>query len=554
MINRFFLYFFTVLNLRLTQVWFQVVYRVIPFRPKAKLSNVRLTNCKEISWQSYIVPGTNDGISFTFFNKAGSVTDKWSEPNYEKLWLYNLHYLNDVGLNSGQLSLTSLEQLIIRWIEGNPPNKGVGWESYPISIRIVNILKFLSSNRMGSPPDVVMNSLAIQAGCLMSRLEYHILANHLLANAKALVFAGILLEGKDVIAWREKGLEILDQQLIEQFKQDGGHYELSPMYHAILIWDVCDLICLAQSSNSKALLCRVDNWLAIVEAGIIWMQAMVHPDREISFFNDSAFSIGPTLDQLETYANNLGIVICEPQRETEEFWSHKLLQDTGFVCVFDGSLKHKAILDIGQIGCSYQPGHAHADTLSFELSLFGQRLFVNSGTSTYEDNSLRHYQRGTAAHNTVQVDEKNSSEVWSGFRVASRARPGPIEISSSPECLVVNGYYTSYFSVLRGPKVSRKWQFLPASVRIEDSINGNFKHAVARLHCSPDVCVESVNGQLLLNMADGKIIFLTSKNASKIIVKEGFWYPRFGEAVANKRIELEFEGDSLSVELSWELE
>jgi uncharacterized heparinase superfamily protein len=41
------------------------------------------------------------------------------------------------------------------------------------------------------------------------------------------------------------------------------------------------------------------------------------------------------------------------------------------------------ILDVAPVGPDYLPGHAHADTLSFELSLFGQRVFCNGGTSRY---------------------------------------------------------------------------------------------------------------------------------------------------------------------------
>ena len=82
-----------------------------------------------------------------------------------------------------------------------------------------------------------------------------------------------------------------------------------------------------------------------------------------------------------------------------------------------------ASADVGEIGPDYRPGHAHADTLCFELSVFGQRLVVNSGTSEYGLGAERLRQRGTAAHSTVQIDGADSSEVWSGFRVARRARP-----------------------------------------------------------------------------------------------------------------------------------
>ena len=78
---------------------------------------------------------------------------------------------------------------------------------------------------------------------------------------------------------------------------------------------------------------------------------------------------------------------------------------------------HKLIVDIAKIGPDYQPGHGHADTLSFELSIFGQRVFVNSGISQYENNSERLRQRSTPAHNTVVVNDNISSDVWNSFRV-----------------------------------------------------------------------------------------------------------------------------------------
>ena len=69
------------------------------------------------------------------------------------------------------------------------------------------------------------------------------------------------------------------------------------------------------------------------------------------------------------------------------------------------------------MGPDYIPGHAHADTLSFELSIGAQRVFVNSGTSEYGLSPKRLNQRKTAAHNTVEVDGKDSSQVWSGLEL-----------------------------------------------------------------------------------------------------------------------------------------
>ena len=45
----------------------------------------------------------------------------------------------------------------------------------------------------------------------------------------------------------------------------------------------------------------------------------------------------------------------------------------------------RLLVDCGEIGPDYLPGHAHCDTLSFELSLSGQRVVVDSGCGIYVD-------------------------------------------------------------------------------------------------------------------------------------------------------------------------
>ena len=102
---------------------------------------------------------------------------------------------------------------------------------------------------------------------------------------------------------------------------------------------------------------------------------MIHPDGEISFFNDSAFEIASKFEKLKLYAKRIGI-----KYSSIKFYKITQLSDSGYIRYH--SNETTVILDVGKIGPSYF-GHAHADTLSFEMSLFGQRLFVNSGTSDY---------------------------------------------------------------------------------------------------------------------------------------------------------------------------
>ena len=107
-----------------------------------------------------------------------------------------------------------------------------------------------------------------------------------------------------------------------------------------------------------------------------------------------------------------------------------------------------AIIDRAAVGPNYLPAHAHADTFSFELSLFGQRVVVNSGTSIYAEGRQRQIERSTSAHSTVNIDNENSSEVWSSFRVARRARVYNRKQSVTKDEICLSACHDGYLSLI----------------------------------------------------------------------------------------------------------
>ena len=160
---------------------------------------------------------------FIFLNKEGELED-WNDPRYSKFWFYNLHYFDDLSSIDSSDRVDLHSALLDRWIDENPPAKGNGWEPYPISRRLVNWVKWLLV--YGKYSDGRLLSLGIQSKVLMQTLETHLLGNHLFANAKALVFAGLFFKGKAADSWLEKGLKILDLEIPEQILADGGNFEL----------------------------------------------------------------------------------------------------------------------------------------------------------------------------------------------------------------------------------------------------------------------------------------------------------------------------------------
>ncbi|WP_434143872.1 heparinase II/III domain-containing protein [Photobacterium leiognathi] len=302
-------------------------------------------------------------------------------------------------------------------------------------------------------------------------IEYHILGNHLFENAKALIFAGCFFSGPESDKWLQKGLKIIDKEIDEQILSDGANFELSPMYHNIILFDILNLYNLAVNNNNTELNKRKDIWHRLAIKMLNFSEAMCHPDGDVSFFNDSSIGIAPSFKFLKHYAESLGInSFTELNNDQLKL---RLFDKAGYAIIESSFLK--AILDVAKVGPDYIPGHGHADTLSFELSLFGHRVFVNSGTSEYGLTKERLRQRQTAAHNTIEVDGEDSSEVWGGFRVARRAYPSTPIINQSKNDISISCSHNGYKRLSGKVTHKRTWSFKERAILIEINFMVNIK-------------------------------------------------------------------------------
>ena len=392
-------------------------------------------------------------------------------------------------------------------------------------------------------------SLAVQARHLAQNLEHHLLGNHLLANAKALVFAGVHFQGEEAERWLSRGLALLRRELAEQVLPDGGHFERSPMYHALVLEDVLDLVALARSAPN-ALGAYEFGWRDLAQRMLAWLRAMVHPDGEIALFNDAAIGQAPTPAALEEYARRI-----DCSTDSTPGPGVTWLQDSGYVRLERGPMV--AICDVGEIGPSYLPGHAHADTLSFEASIDGRRLAVDSGTSHYEPGRERLRQRSTAAHNTVELDGESSSEVWSSFRVARRARVMDVAVEERDDALVLKASHDGYRRLPGRNVHTREWRLGDAAFSVSDQVQGPWKSAVARVHLHPDWdCSCSTEGAFSIVRATdeaGRRLGLMTEGAHAS-VENSTWHPRFGASEPNHVLRMELESAAsarCALQLSW---
>jgi len=182
------------------------------------------------------------------------------------------------------------------------------------------------------------------------------------------------------------------------------------------------------------------------------------------------------------------------------------------------------IFDCGPLG---DGGHGHYDLLSVEAWAGGRPLLVDPGRFTYSEHppNLRHWFRGTAAHNTICVDGLDQTPY-------TRTRPdGPVAEgrflgrTSAPGVDLLEGE-------ARSPAYDAVHHRRVAFVRgshwvIEDRLHAETEHDYdLRLHLAPGDAV----------IRDGAVhapgLTLVIQGADDVRLESGWIAPRYGERIA----------------------
>ena len=460
---------------------------------------------------------------FIFLNLSHSFKNNidWNYSKYGKLWTYNLTYFD--YLQHEEMTLEVGLVLINDFIDQSAYIKD-GIMPFPISLRGINWIKFLT--RYEIKDQKINNSLYTQYFKLMDNLEYHILGNHLLENAFSLLFGAYYFQDEKFYT---KAKKILLDELEEQILQDGAHFELSPMYHQLMLFRVLDCINLVQNNKWKDRE-LLDLLIDKAEVMLGWLNTITYENGDIPLLNDSANNIAPTSKQLNQYAIILNSTFKIDQGKFSRGKNSKL-SDSGYRKIKNEY--YEMIIDVGNIGPDYIPGHAHSDTFNFELYIHKQPVIVDTGLSTYEINERRQLERSTRSHNTVVVDGDDQSQVWGGFRVAKRAKILDLkELAGSIEA-THDGYKN------KGVWHTRKFMTEKDHIIIEDSLKSKKEHSyVAYLHFHPDIKLHIESEKLI-----SKLFTITFINSYCIELTDYEYSPEFNTKINAKCAIISFQNE-----------
>lgn len=480
----------TLSHLRTRQIFYQLKNRLV----KEKYRDLKCpkdVSCPVLT--PFIAKNKSlSGNVFSFLN-ISSPFSSWNDTSHGMLWAYNLNYMD--GLLQEDMTCKEGEKWIDKFVEELPQNR-IGLDPYPIALRGINWIKFITLHQDGIDKEKVKrwnDSLYSQYKLLEKKLEYHLLGNHLLEDAYSLYIAAIYF--KDTKMYR-KASKLLMKELEEQTLVDGAHYEQSPMYHCILLDRLLDVynmasnnLCFEHQEKDVEVLrgyCRKMSG---------HLESILYQDGTYPLFNDSALGIAPTPQQLFEHADRLGLE-----------WKPIALGESGYRKMVNPVME--AFVDVGNITASYQPGHSHADTFNYELRIDGKPLIVDTGISTYNKTARRQEERSTPAHNTVTISDRNSSEVWGGFRVGKRAK---VKIQKDEENLIK----ASHDGFGKWGIHTRSFQMNTDTFEIIDEVNSNYE-AQSYIHLAPEVKVTSFTNQRIVT----SMAVISLEGADKVEIKE----------------------------------
>ena len=424
----------------------------------------------------------------------------WAAAGAPLLWRFHLYYWDwawALAYERGNRAARSLfAEIWASWHAAVTPGRGPAWHTYPAALRAWSFCGIYRALVLGSRiQDPFLAELAVHAGFLRRNLETDVGGNHLMKNLKALAGLGVFFADDALLA---SALGRLDKQISVQVLPDGGHYERAPAYHCQVLGDLIDIAGLLRGVG-----CAVPAALTEAIAAMRgWLGAVLTPSGDVPMLNDG-FPVSRTLlAALAPSAPPAGPL--------------HVLPDTGLAVITAGGWR--VLADIGPPCPPELPAHAHADSLSCVVHVDAEPLLIDTGTSTYAQCAMRDRERSTAAHNTLEVDGCDSTEVWGAFRVGRRARVSAVHAAGDGDTVTVEAAHDGYRSLAGKPVHHRRWSVTAGELRVDDTVTGQRRHRITlRWHLLPGAGLRMIPGGAVVTTAAGEIGVAVTASCEQVL-------------------------------------
>jgi hypothetical protein len=463
--------------------------------------------------------------------------------------------------------------LIRSWIEDNPYNRGIHWESsLELSFRAINWIwsSFFFAAELRRD-EALAQEMAVQLYLHGLHIRRHLSSyfspnTHLTGEALGLLYLGTCHPYlKGAREWRATGAGILEAEVRRQVLDDGGYFEMAIYYHAYTVDFYLHYLLLRGADGGRETRARIRN-------AIRHLAYLSGPDGAVPLIGDSdggrllflggakgnvrgACSTGAVLfgdGELKHLCRNSpeeetlwmlgprGIEAFEQLRTAAPATHHSLNFDTGLFCFRSGmgESDSRVIIDCGRHGWG-RCGHAHSDLLSIEWYAGGETVLADPGTYKYAGaGAMRDEYRGSLRHNTISVNDRSQSVPDGAFSWKTIARPTSVCARYLDEFGFFEGSHDAYRHL--GCRLRRTVLFLGDRfcIVVDDVL---LDRPIESLTWN----MQFGEGALTPAGADGyrfegaagshRVRFLTASEHD-VRITEGAVYPDYGRAVAAPRL------------------
>jgi hypothetical protein len=329
------------------------------------------------------------------------------------------------------------------WIAANPAGRGINWaSSLEIAVRLTSwtwVLALLRHTTLLTESIVTTVLASVHAHAShIERFQSHYYSpnTHLTGEALGLFYAGTLYpQFADAERWRDTGAATLIEQADRQITPDGVYFEQSTCYQRYSCDIYLHFLLLAARSgfavpqHVRERATRLVEFLAAIsgpggsmpdigDADGGWLMPLCRREADdcrgtlavaAAVFDRPDFAHDAAPEPMWLTGETAPAAASAPR-------GSELFADGGYAILRSGD--NEMLVDVGPLGCF---GHGHADLLSIQYRMSGERCLVDPGTYGYTaEPAWRDYFRGSSAHNTVTVNDQSQASPDGPFGWQSR--------------------------------------------------------------------------------------------------------------------------------------
>jgi len=370
------------------------------------------------------------------------------------VWEFNrLQFLQPLAahalLSSDAASLAAIEAAIGSWYQGNPPFRGLGWNSgIEVALRAISLLVVVSlvGERLSPECRRQVGSILAASAAWLERFpsRFSSANNHLIAELAGEFLIGLAMPGlgrasRLVSSARPR----LVAEATRQILVDGVPAEQSPTYGAFTAEFL--LLCAAVAEGAgQPLPPALTDRLGAFAAFIGWIAL---DDGTVPAIGDDDEGRVLTLGGHETaYAGSVANAIAGflgrgawttvPPGFREALLGRpaatqlpvprglQVFAAGGYSVVNEqvGGRRLNLVFDHGPLGYLSIAAHGHADALALTLAVDGKPVLVDPGTYLYHSGGAwRDWFRGSRAHNTLTIADADQSTISGAFNWSHKA-------------------------------------------------------------------------------------------------------------------------------------